>query len=698
MSKLSSLSMRRATAQVLLVFALALPMLQSAHAQSRPWPIRKFQVVEMTQDEIAHDTGGTFNDAIDAVVGAFSDDVAGDPARARQRAQVEHYLGQVAHQLEAWGFPPPALGRVVALENGELAYRVYSVASVGASRYVPSNGGDGANGGHLRLNLRDPQLSQALDFQNYATIAHELFHAVQYNTRFFSVEPGMVGDWITEGQAEAVGEDLALAYAPPDASRDTMDWGRRSYSRPLPIARRDPGGTGQAYDTASFWRYLAERDHLNLTAGPTVLPGIANPAGAVRYGYLASLLSNPPQPRDCHADDDRCRLELQWLDAGLRGYDNFQQPLRKVFPEFAVTMAAYGDPGGRVSADNSSGLGADYWRSGVLPDCVKEIVDGPIQEYRKTLRFHGVSVRCVIIPDLFNDHAEVLVLARANSSELLDQIVFGLAGDPRHAKPMLTERMRMDGAKSAAWPVRLSPGRDNVLVFANVALDAPGTKDLELEIIISLEYASMGRSQNNAADASPADLAGLAAAIDAPLEIELTKYRATLLRERYKRSGDTFVGLGNAAGVVRPCLLQLSGESDRRPGAHYVDRLQLMMRTSGPITAGKSYPIASSDKVRSLADLSTDVAFAGAMMREANGEQYPFEIESGRLKFDSVAGNLLVGSFSGDGVYKEYSRQTMRYEVRKVQRVVAKFAIRVKAAMGYYKQEPYACLGSADAR
>jgi hypothetical protein len=119
------------------------------------------------------------------------------------------------------------------------------------------------------------------------------------------------------------------------------------------------------------------------------------------------------------------------------------------------------------------------------------------------------------------------------------------------------------------------------------------------------------------------------------------------------------------------------------------------MRTSGPITAGKYYPIESSENIRSLADLSANVAFASAMMPEANGEQYPFDIENGTLKFDSVAGNFLVGQLTGDGVFKEYSPQTLQYEVRKVQRIVAKFAIRVKATLGQYKDKPYACLASA---
>ncbi len=694
MSKLSSLSMRRATAQVLLVFALALPVLQSAHAQSRPWPTRKFQVVEMTQDEIAHDTGGTFNDAIDAVVGAFSDDVAGDPARARQRAQVEHYLGQVAHQLEAWGFPPPALGRVVALENGELAYRVYSVASVGASRYVPSNGGDGANGGHLRLNLRDPQLSQALDFQNYATIAHELFHAVQYNTRFFSVEPGMVGDWITEGQAEAVGEDLALAYAPPDASRDTMDWGRRSYSRPLPIARRDPGGTGQAYDTASFWRYLAERDHLNLTAGPTVLPGIANPAGAVRYGYLASLLSNPPQPRDCHADDDRCRLELQWLDAGLRGYDNFQQPLRKVFPEFAVTMAAYGDPGGRVSADNSSGLGADYWRSGVLPDCVKEIVDGPILEYSRTLRLHGVSANCVYVPDFFNDATEVFVEAHASGSELLDQIVFGLAGIPKSAKPMLTDIARAHGETSAAWPVRLTPGRDNVLVFVNIALDAPETEDQELEVVISREYASIGAPAN--------DSGSIADAIDTPLEMEFGEYRGYVHPGDFEKNADSFVGKqgGVSQGIVEPCIFRMKAWQPAGSDRSFVQDLHISLQTAGPITPGR-YPIAPwvDPRTKSGSDWYTDMfpqsAVATVTLNDIRDYPADLAFESGTLTIDSINRSRVVGHIAGVAHLRSGSSDPMpQYTITESRTLAAKFSLRVRNGLGAkrYSDAPYPCI------
>ncbi len=605
-------SIAAATTLLIILFA-------AAPASAEPWPIRNFQVVEMTQDEIENDTGGILNDAIDSVVDTFSDDVIGDPARAEQRAEIERYLGVVALQLEAWGFPPPKFGRVVELENGELAYRVYSVISVGASYYIPSNGGEGANAGHLRLHLVGIRLSQNLDFQDYATIAHELFHAVQYNTRFFSVEPGRVGAWITEGQAEAVGEDLAWAYAPHDVSRNTMSWGRRNYSRPLAIALRDPGGTGPPYGTASFWRYLAERDHLNLTAGWTVRPGIANPAGAVKYSYLASLLSNPPQPRDCRANDDRCPLEIQWLNAGLRGYDNFQQPLRKIFPEFAVTVVAYGDPGGRVPANNTSGVGADYWRSGVLPDCVKEIVDEPMLEYTKTLRLHGVSARCVVIPDLFNDQAGVLVEARASSSELLDQIVFGLAGDPKHAKPLLTDRTRAHGVKSAVRSVHLTPGRDTVLVFANVAVDAPQTKDQELEIIISQDYAKMSiGGEDSASDESDSyDLTG-----------EVVP----------EMSAGGFGLIYDPPSARGACLVNLELTSEQH------DYLQIGGVVTAPLRPGRYQIVRSSSRSGSNQDL-----LGAQLWWNSNADKRGYDrffAQSGILNIVSVSPSGIAGDFS----------------------------------------------------
>ncbi len=654
----------------------------AAAARADPWPIRNFQVVEMPVEEIADDTGGVVNDAIDAVVGVYSDDVAGDPARAEQREAIERYLRDCAEQLEAWGFPPPKLGRVVELENGELAYRVYSVASGGSSKYVPSAGGDGANAGHMRVNLAAGDLSRTLDFQGYATIAHELFHAVQYNSRFFNDDPGGVGDWITEGQAEAIGGDLAWRLAPGDASRAEMEWGRRDYARPLAIARRNPGGVGPPYDTASFWRYLAERGHINLTAGPTVRPGIADPAGAVHYGYLASLLSNPPQPRDCRTNDDRCPLEIQWLNAGLLGFDDIQQPLRKVFAEFAVTVAAFGDPGGRAQAENdASPLGADSWRGDVL-DCIKTTVDGPIQEHRTTLRLRGVSARCIVVPEFFKNESEVFVEARATKSELLDQVVFGLAGDPKSATPMLTDDARARAETTTVWPVRLTPGRDNVLVFANVALDAPKTEDQELEIIISAEHASMDVGANGGPPSAD---------IGAPLPVEFDLITPFVIRPPAELRGQTYIATKIGEGQAEPCYLNITLVNTTTR-----DMAGILLFTSGAITPG-DYAFAPDPAEFTNPEDTPGEPHGGFIL---GSESLPdvefretFRVLDGVLSIDSLTNNVLRATATMHGVAERWDSEAER-EV--IDHEIA-IAVQIAAQVGSQGQpppdasEPYAC-------
>ena len=69
------------------------------------------------------------------------------------------------------------------------------------------------------------------------TVAHELFHAVQWGAPFFSCQsPGVVGDWIAEGTAEALGWDLVrMVWSPdPDPAGDDL-WGNRIYRMPLPV-------------------------------------------------------------------------------------------------------------------------------------------------------------------------------------------------------------------------------------------------------------------------------------------------------------------------------------------------------------------------------------------------------------------------------------------------------------------------------
>lgn len=474
-----------------IALAVLTALFAAAPAAADPWPIKNFQVVEMTEEQIAGDTGGAFNDAIDAVVGAFSDDFAGDPARAVQRGKIEDYLRQCAEQLETWGFPPPALGRVVELENGELAYRVYALPTVSSSKYYPPDGGDGANAGHLRLHLMGSDRNWRLDFQAHATIAHELFHAVQWNTQFFSVDPDSVGNWITEGQAEAVGGDLAWIFASDaeQSSRFPWDWGGRSYSRHLAIAARNPGGTGPVYETSSFWRYLAELDHRRrLPPGPQLPPGIA--ADTVHYGYLAFMLSRQPVPRDCQSDDARCPEEIAWLNASLRGYQRFGQLLRRIYPQFAVALAAYGEEGGRAAAESAaSGIGPAYWRLKVFGGCSYARLTSDERSVRvePTLRFSGVSATCVeVTPEGFGPEVSVVVDVTATDAARLNQIVIGVAGDQRMATPLLTGEDLAAGATRTSWPVRLPSGQSTTLVFANVAPIAQATLDQELTVTLTV--------------------------------------------------------------------------------------------------------------------------------------------------------------------------------------------------------------------
>jgi len=86
------------------MFALAL----SVPAFAEDWPIRRFQVVEMTVDEIAGDTGGALNDMFDAVAGALSDDPAGFENREDQRADLEAFLNES---------PNPALTPIANTHN-----------------------------------------------------------------------------------------------------------------------------------------------------------------------------------------------------------------------------------------------------------------------------------------------------------------------------------------------------------------------------------------------------------------------------------------------------------------------------------------------------------------------------------------------------------------------------------------------------
>ncbi len=325
-----------------------------ASGQSKPWTITSFQVANV--EPLGMGPGGRLEElekyalevgrflGYDGEFGLRTVDLDPETKRA-----MEDYLTKVAHVLEGWGFPQPLLEPVVETEDGREAYRVYLVTGIpgrsGEYRPVCLTGNEAI----ILLDAAD-----VLDAHGHlkptgtATLAHELFHAVQFNTRFFSGDAcgTQIGDWIVEGSAEAIGWDVAMRLQQaPIAGEDEEVWGARNYQTRLPVPLRHPHDTDNpfapadpAYRTSSLWRYLAEL-FAAFTVEGAAPPGPA--AGPVDYTYLQWLFSNSPVARDCSEPDSPCDAEVAWLDDGLVSL--FGVGLRALYPQFMAVYARYGD-------------------------------------------------------------------------------------------------------------------------------------------------------------------------------------------------------------------------------------------------------------------------------------------------------------------------------------------------------------------
>jgi len=680
-------------------------------ARAEVWPIKAF--------DVGVEVGGFDDSLAQFLVDRGLELVGIDGQYEELRSEIETTLARSAEILEAAGFPPPDLEPVVPLLDGSSAYRVYLVRSIlnekAAGIYHPNPCTSLLMQRKILLDVDKVSANtfKSLTVSSQSTVAHELFHAVQAGTNFFQgCHEDRVGSWITEGTARAVGYAIAehldkggmsavmLGFS-NDEGHTTRSafWGLRDYSKRLPIPAIDqPIPPSDAYATSSFWRYLGEVD------GKTKISGKLKP-NFETLNYLATFLSSPPVNRDCEGESAPCKSEIEWLDAQTRAV--FGKTLRDIYARFVQSYAQYSND--RFEKKMPPNFWDDRWLKGAFGDCASVTLNPElVQQVAWVTDLESVSARCLrVVPQNYSQDAIAVAVALEMPSgkqvPSLERLTVALADGTYRMERAITENAPFDmqlATMELDFSVVNAPDDGTLLLLSNVADAAEYTTryhwqdDTQIRITFTplVEYASLGRAQSESPGLSTADLKSLAAAIDAPLEIDLVKYRAMLMRERHKKVGDSFIGTGEASGVERPCLLQISGEAERREGLPFREGLLLELRTSGPVVPDQNYPIQSSKDVRELSDFQSNVAFVSTLIEEANGELYDFDIEQGELVFDVVTNNYIAGRLSGEGVYREYSLQTQQYEVRKVQKVVAKFGMRVKAAMGRLTNKPYACL------
>ncbi|MGB7934540.1 MAG: hypothetical protein WCH04_20405 [Gammaproteobacteria bacterium] len=699
---------RRATIpfrSLIVLFSVSLVgILDPSQSQAEPWPIDQFEVVNIEPSAQFNWTSFATTRIADILRQLRSETFDPDfpkyfhqvELKQSTKASFELALSQAASSLEDWGFPPPKLEPVVRRADGQQAYRIYLVQDI-------KSGEESVAGvyHYCRFPLLRGETVILLDAKDVLTVdglvvysglssaIHELFHAVQYNTRFIGgCTEEQPGDWIIEAQATAIEHAIAGRIRGVEQRRmlaevfgTGAEWifGLRNYSKRLPVPSTSTIDIS-AYRTSSFWTFLAE---YKFTGGHVKPSGINN----VDFSYLAEVMNSPPVARDCAQEAAPCEAEVAWLDARLRAV--FGKSLRELYAEFIRAYSLYGN--GRL--DQSLTPDPLWVNRAFFPECMIEGTRTPAhgvtlrpttEGFNRQLtlkKFNENAAQCWnIVPLGFKDDI-VKIAATVEQFGIdpairLDQLTATLADGSKYVRRAEVERPPGSNVQRARWIFPVKVGYGTLFLLTNMADSAETTKklmNLSVTFTALKEYASMGENT--------ADMTKLASDIDAPLPVKFDKFSASL--------HPGHLGPGFTRPVTNPCLLRLSGRQDRKPGEMHAQQMQIMMQLEGPLepTSYSLFEMPSSGSGAEM--LPPGRAVASLFLTDAPGDQKDFQLTSGELVIDSVDFGLVRGHLTGLGVHKVYSQTTMQYEIAESRNLAIKFSI--FAQSGIYSDNPNVC-------
>ena len=480
------IALRVARASLIALAALAALLPTAASAQNQ-WPIKAFEIIDGDPESILNQGKFAIENPQTIIPGLKSrveSAIAGGEYRLTSalKVEMERYLGEVAVEFERLGFPPPRIDDVVTRRDGSKAYAIYYSLLTNTpfrnsdSYAVYSYRCEWDTGGKSFLLFNALGLTEGgkITDRGYGNLAHELFHAVQRGTSFYkrNCEPPR---WITEGLAEAIGHDIALklrGVKSPD--EPTQRWGLRRYAVVLPAEGSSEVVGDYAYQTSSFWRYLAELEHARrLETHPTHKPGpyLNVPHYGTDYRYAARLLRRDDQ---VETNDEG----LTWLHNWLKGDGVPDQGLNNIYSEFVHAYAAYGKhrPLKRTYVEHLN------------------IATGPCENAKPlTLINRSQSIRltpwsvaatCVRLPiGAIGMPTSIDLRATVKTLDQAKQLWLGVVDEPWLSPA--TVSMKAADEAIASWSIKVEPSTTVDLVITNVADGDPARTErlvFDLEI------------------------------------------------------------------------------------------------------------------------------------------------------------------------------------------------------------------------
>ena len=441
-------------------------------AASDPWPIKTFVLQKLDPDS--------------AIPYVLQRPEPFTPAQKATIADYEAYLSTVAADYEKMDFKPPKLP-VVEGPDGQPAYQVFLFDysdndSWARVQLMPDLTTE------MRLNLSrsfTPDGKAVPDV--YDNLGHELFHAVQ---RAYQKDyDADLGNWIMEGQAQAVGMEMALEHKCIDLSAGKAEdyrLGGRGYFRPLSQPLQDRRkNQDEDYRTSSFWRYLAETHAAAAMNKRESEFEVDEKCGGVKryevdYSLFHKILSVEFKgPASQNAD-------LVWLDKALR--DTTKLSLRRQYSNFISRLVDYmparmtRKPRGSV-ADAKKG-----WRDLLFGGCPHTInLTATATTGYDVVKLDRVASRCFQVKLFGEGKADIAIHVRTETPGAISSLLIGTAGGAQIGEPDIAPSP-VGGGIMGRWKFRVDAGTEQTFVISNVAINPAESTAQDVLIEASTNY------------------------------------------------------------------------------------------------------------------------------------------------------------------------------------------------------------------
>lgn len=456
-------------------------------------------------------------------------------------AKVELYLGDVARHFQQLGLAAPRLNMTAGRNGGEaFVVRMHDYPDTSThARYSK-------NGQYIEVDLSRAVVEDtAISDDAMEALAHELFHAVQnaYNGPASSDH----GDWIIEGQAQAIGMDAARHLRGVDVHKGKNDdyrIGGRQYFRPL-----STNTAPETYRTASFWRYLAE------TSAPQRRSGAGSGSAPVDpdYRYVATLLA---VPRSGAAGED---ADLIWLDEGLR--EATGEGLAHHYGRFAATLAGYVKSRLTSAPSGTAEQARESWLTRLFAPCPAVHLTATSPSGTLTAPLRQNAARCINVTadaapaaqragsgssslrrlrggsaSSAEPQVDVVIQARSDSRRSLEALWLGMAGGDDAEAAYVG---RDPEGYVADWGFSMPAARAQAFVISNMADDPTQSRNQDVRLTVFTSAARMTSSAS-----------GLGSLAGGPIDLTFDRFPTRDILS-------TVTETQRRAGIARPCMVRL---------------------------------------------------------------------------------------------------------------------------------------------